>query len=143
MVLGQAGGVAVLQDPLASGQRRLLRRAVLDLAAGEHRRHFPPVLHVGTPGGATISVTDDPDWDHGLRTDLVGALLRALHDPAWAWVTRTGALGLQDVDGAWLGPTVTAAAERGTDVAFVVVTRHGWTDPRSDVRREWKRIRQR
>jgi hypothetical protein len=47
------------------------------------------------------------------------------------------------VDAAWLGPTLTAAAERDTDLAFVVVTRHGWTDPRSDVRREWKRIRQR
>ncbi|MGA8248897.1 MAG: hypothetical protein WB797_18470 [Nocardioides sp.] len=135
--------MAVLHHPLGSGHARLLRRAVLELATGEHRRHFTPVLHVGTPGGPTVAITDDPAWDHGLRTDLVGAALRALHDPAWAWVTRTGPLTLQDVDAAWLGPTVTAAAERGADVAFVVVTRHGWTDPRSGVRREWKRIRQR
>lgn len=135
--------MAVLCDPLASDQRRLLRRTVLDLATSEHRRRFPPVLHVGTPGAATITVEDDPAWDLGLRTDLVGAVLRALHDPAWIWVTRCGSLDQEDVDAAWLGPTVTAAAERGTDVAFVVVTRHGWTDPRSGLRREWKRIRQR
>jgi hypothetical protein len=44
---------------------------------------------------------------------------------------------------AWLAPTVAAAGERGVDVAFVVVTRHGWVDPRSGLRQEWKRIRQR
>lgn len=135
--------MTVLRDPLGPGPRRLLRRAVLDLATSEHRRHFPSLLHVGTPGGPAITMTEDPSWDHGLRTDLVGAALRALHEPAWAWVTRSGPLTLEDVDAAWLGPTLTAAAERGADVAFVVVTRHGWADPRSGVRREWKRIRRR
>ncbi len=70
-------------------------------------------------------------------------MLRALDDPPWAWVTRAGPLCLQDVDVAWLGAAVAAAEERGSDVAFVVVTRHGWTDPRSGLRREWKRIRER
>jgi hypothetical protein len=89
------------------------------------------------------TVLDDPAWDHGLRTEMIGALLRARHDPTWVWVTRSGPLTLQDVDAAWLGPTVAAAAERGVDVAYVVVTRHGWTDPRSGLCQEWKRIRQR
>ena len=29
------------------------------------------------------------------------------------------------------------------DPAFVVVTRHGWRDPRTDTTREWRRIRRR
>jgi hypothetical protein len=133
----------VLLDPVPARDRRLLREAVLDLATTEHRHHFPPVLHVGTPGGTAVTVTDDHVWDHGLRTELVGAVLRSLEDPAWVWVTRVGPLSLQDVDVAWLGATVTAADERGSDPAFVVVTRHGWRDPRSGVGQEWRRIRRR
>ena len=76
-------------------------------------------------------------------TELVGAVLRSLEDPPWVWVTRVGPLSLQDVDVAWLGPTVTAAHERGADPAFVVVTRHGWRDPRSGVGQQWQRIRRR
>jgi hypothetical protein len=135
--------VPVLLDPVPARDRRLLREAVLDLATTEHRHHFPPVLHVGTPGGPTVTVTDDRVWDHGLRTELVGAVLRSLEDPAWVWVSRVGPLSLQDVDVAWLGATVTAADERGSDPAFVVVTRHGWRDPRSGVGQEWRRIRRR
>jgi hypothetical protein len=133
----------VLREPLPLADRRLLRTAVLHLARTDHRRHIPPVLHVGVPGGPSGRVPDDPSWDHGLRTEIVGAALRARDDPPWVWVTRSGPLSVQDVDAAWLGPTVAAAAERGADVAFVVVTRHGWTDPRSGLSQEWKRIRQR
>jgi hypothetical protein len=133
----------VLREPLALADGRLLRLAVLTLARTDRRRHIPPCLHMGVPGGVVSTVADDPDWDHGLRTEIVGAVLRAQGDPAWVWVTRSGPLTLQDVDAAWLGPTVAAAAERGADVAFVVVTRHGWTDPRSGLRQEWKRIRHR
>ena len=133
----------LLLNPVPSRDRRLLREAVLDLATTEHRHHFAPVLHVGTPGGTTVTVTDDRRWDHGLRTEMVGAVLRSLEDPAWVWVTRVGPLSLQDVDVAWLCPTVTAAHERGSDPAFVVVTRHGWRDPRSGVGQEWRRIRRR
>jgi hypothetical protein len=135
--------VPLLLDPVPVRDRRLLREAVLDLATTEHRHHFAPVLHVGAPGGSTVTVTDDRGWDHGLRTELVGAVLRSLGDPAWVWVTRVGPLSLEDVDAAWLGPTVTAAHERGTDPAFVVVTRHGWRDPRSGVGQQWQRIRRR
>ena len=95
------------------------------------------------PSGPTSTVIDDPTWDHGLRTEIVGAVLRARDDPSWVWVTRSGPLSVQDVDASWLAPTLAAAAERGVDPAYVVVTRHGWFDPRSGLRREWKRIRSR
>jgi hypothetical protein len=133
----------LLRETLPLAHRRLLRVAVLQLATSDHRRHVPPTLHVGVPGGPTTSVADDPQWDHGLRTEIVGAVLRSLQDPSWIWVTRSGPLTVQDVDVAWLGPTVSAAAERGVDVAYVVVTRHGWADPRSGLSQEWRRIRQR
>jgi hypothetical protein len=135
--------VPVLRLPLTLAHRRLLRLAVLTLARTDHRRRVPPALQVGMPGDSVTSLTDDPTWDQGLRTEIVGALLRAGHDPPWVWVVRSGPLSVQDVDMAWLAPTVAAAGERGVDVAFIVVTRHGWADPRSGVRQEWKRIRQR
>jgi hypothetical protein len=133
----------VLHAPLSPGDGRVLRRAVLDLATGERRRHVPAVLHVGVPGAPICSVPDDPEWDHGLRTEIVGAVLRAAGDPPWVWVTRSGPLGLQDVDAAWLGATLSAAAERRVDIVYALVTRHGWVDPRSGLRREWRRIRDR
>jgi hypothetical protein len=139
---GQAGRVPVLHEPLPSRTARLLRRAVLDLASSEHRHRFPAVLHAGVPGGAVVSVTDDPSWDQGLRTDIVGSLLTTLPDPEpWAWLTRVGPDSLQDVDAAWLAPVLAAFAEQDADATFVVVTRHGWTDPRSGLGRTWKRIR--
>jgi hypothetical protein len=133
----------VLLEPLPLGRRRLLRTAVLELAVSEHRHHVPPNVHVGTPGGVTLTVADDPAWDHGLRTEMAGAMLRWADDPAWVWVTRSGPLSLQDVDAAWLGPVTAAAAERSVDVTFVVVTRHGWLDPRSGLTQHWVRIRPR
>jgi hypothetical protein len=133
----------VLCAPLSLAHRRVLRTAVLQLATTDRRRHIPPVLHIGMPGGPASTVADDPAWDHGLRTEIVGAVLRAQGDPLWVWVTRSGPLSLQDVDAAWLGPTVAAAAELDVDPAYVVVTRHGWYDPRSGLYQEWKRIRRR
>jgi hypothetical protein len=133
----------VLLDPLPTDARRALRTAVLELATTDRRRHVPPVLHVGDPDGATTTLVDDAAWDHGLRTEIVGAALRARRDPAWVWVTRSGPLSVQDVDAAWLAPTLAAAGERGVDPAYVVVTRHGWFDPRSGLGQEWKRIRRR
>ena len=133
----------MLRPPLTLADRRALRVAVLTLARTDHRRHVPPALHVGVPGGPATVLRDDPTWDHGLRTEIAGALLRALQDPPWVWIARSGPLSAQDVDMAWLAPALAAAAERGVDVTFVVVTRHGWTDPRSGLRQEWKRIRQR
>jgi hypothetical protein len=133
--------VPVLLDPVPLAARGLLRLAVLDLARSQRGRRVAPALHVGTPGGRVSTVLEDPAWDHGLRTEIVGAALRAYGDPAWVWVTRSGPLSVQDVDAAWLAPTLAAAHEREADPAFVVVTRHGWIDPRSGLCQEWKRIR--
>ena len=141
--VGHAGLMPVLHEPLPLPQRRVLRAAVLQLATTDHRRHVPPSLHVGAPGGPTTTVRDDATWDHGLRTEIAGAVLRAARDPFWIWVTRSGPLTLQDVDAAWLGPVVAATGERGVDAAYVVVTRHGWLDPRSGLTQEWQRIRDR
>jgi hypothetical protein len=133
----------VLREPVSLERRRALRTAVLLLAQSDRRRHVPPQLHVGTPGGRTTTIDHDPDWDHGLRTEVVGAALRAGHDPPYVWLTRSGPLTLADPDAAWLGPCVAAASERDHDVIFVVVTRHGWRDPRSGLSQEWTRIRSR
>lgn len=140
----QAGGVSPFDEPVPRSWGRLLRRAVLDLATSEHRRHFPAGLHVGTPGGDDCAVVDDPGWDWQLRADLLGAMLRrtTATDPL-VWITRAGHLTLHDVDAAWLSPSVAVAAERDEQARLVVVTRHGWLDPRSGTTRTWKRIRRR
>jgi hypothetical protein len=136
--------VPAIVEPVAPATARLLRRAVLALAAAERRHRFPAVLHVGTPGGVASVVVDDRSWDAGLRADVAGALLRAVgSDSATAWVTRPGALVLQDVDADWLGPLLRSAEENDVDLTYVVVTRHGWVDPRTGVHRTWKRIRDR
>ncbi len=132
-----------LVEPVPPTVARLLRRAVLALAAGERRRHFPAVLHVGTPGGRCSTVVDDRDWDAGLRADIAGAALRGAGRTPTAWLTRPGGLDLQDVDADWLGPLLRSAEENDVDLVYVVVTRHGWFDPRTGVRREWRRIRDR
>jgi hypothetical protein len=136
--------VPALVEPVPPAIARLLRRAVLDLATSQRRRHFPAVLHVGTPGGPTTRVEDDRHWDGGLRADIAGAVLPVGDRPsATAWLTRPGSLVLQDVDADWLGPLLRSAEESEVDLVYVVVTRHGWVDPRTGVRREWRRIRDR
>ena len=80
----------------------------------------------------------------GLRADVVLALLRAAASltprPA-LWLTRPGELSPHDDDLRWLGPAAWAAQALGMPVGLVVVTRRGWFDPVSDVRREWRRLR--
>ena len=88
-------------------------------------------------------MVDDRAWDAGLRADIAGAALRAVDRATTAWLTRPGGLVLQDVDAAWLGPLLRSAEENDVDLVYVVVTRHGWVDPRTGVRREWRRIRDR
>ena len=48
-----------------------------------------------------------------------------------------------DLDLAWVQAVRAAGAEAGVELTLVVVTRKGWFDPRSGVRREWKRLRTR
>jgi hypothetical protein len=134
-----------LTEPLPPETHALLRRAVHQHAAGERRRGYPPVLHVGVPGGRTASLdlAGAEPTDPGLRTDLVAALrFRAAAAPGHlVWLTRPGDLDLQDVDARWLAGARAAYAEAGAALVFVVVNRRGWRDPRSGLGRTWARIR--
>jgi hypothetical protein len=134
-----------LTEPLPAHTRTLLRRAVQAHAASEWRRAFPPVLHVGVPNGAVASLdlsAAEPS-DPGLRTDLVAALrVRAGSPPDHlVWLTRRGDLELQDVDAVWLAGARAAYDEAQAPLTFVVVSRHGWRDPRSGLGRTWARVR--
>jgi hypothetical protein len=137
-----------IQQPVTRSMAIVLRRAVLDHNVSERRRTYPALLHVGVPGGPEEVAAADPDeaLDHALRADIVAALLRRTQRPGFVpllWLTRPGPLELQDVDVQWLASARTASAEAGLGLTLVVVTRRGWTDPRSGVRREWKRLRER
>ncbi len=139
---------AGLQHPLSPELHQTLRQAVLDHVLLEHRRVFAPVLHVGTPGAPTadLELGADEPTDHGLRCDLVAALVRRAHRGGpvpMVWLTRAGDLEPQDVDLAWLAAARAAYAEAGLALTMVVVTRHGWRDPRSATSRTWRRLRQR
>lgn len=143
------GGV---HEPIARPLQTVLRRAVADHAAREPRRVYPPLLHVGWPGGPedVFVVAPDDELDHALRTDVVAALLHTSrrHAPVagavpMLWLTRSGPLEVGDLDLAWLAAARSAGAEAAVGLMLVVVTRQGWFDPRTGVRREWKRIRDR
>jgi hypothetical protein len=143
------GGV---NEPLTRALQTVLRRAVADHAAREPRRVYPPLLHVGWPGGPedVFVVAPDEQLDHALRTDVVAALLHTSRRRApvtgalpMLWLTRSGPLEVGDLDLAWLAAARSAGAEAAVDLMLVVVTRHGWFDPRTGVRREWKRLRNR
>jgi hypothetical protein len=136
-----------VREPIEPERRRLLRRAVVEHVASLTGRAVPSVLHVGTPGGTVrcFTVRRDEPTDHALRADIVAAMLgRRRGTPAtwpWVWLTRAGDLALHDLDAAWLAAAATAYAEAGGDLTMVVVTRHGWRDPRSGAGHTWVRLR--
>lgn len=137
-----------LTEPVAADQASALRGAVLSFRAGERRRVFAPVLHVGDPAGRHVSydVRADEALDHALRVEVVAALLlrsRSLTEDPVVWLTRPGELASHDVDAAWLPAAEAAYAEAGLPLTLVVVTRSGWYDPRSGLTRRWQRLRQR
>lgn len=135
-----------LQAPIDRHTHRVLRAATLELVEGEARHRFPSVLHAGEPGRSVCHVEDPPVVDAGLRADVALALLRGaavLSPRPFVWLTRAGELSAHDDDLRWLGPTAWAGASLGSPVRLVVVTRRGWFDPVSDVRREWRRLRRR
>ena len=135
-----------LQAPVDRHTHAVLRAATLELVEGEARRRFPLVVHAGVPGRSVRHVEDPPVPDAGLRADVVLALLRAsaaLTPRPLLWLTRPGELSPHDDDLRWLGPAAWAAQALGMPVGLVVVTRRGWFDPVSDVRREWRRLRPR
>ena len=133
----------LLEDPLPRATALLLREAVRRHAHGERRRRVAPLVHVGRPGVREHSIAAPVHGtDHALRTDLMAALLARSPGPEpLVWLTRPGELQTHDVDVAWLAAAAAAGAEADRDLAWVVVTRRGWWDPRSDLRREWQRIR--
>ncbi|WP_182526427.1 hypothetical protein [Nocardioides dongkuii] len=137
-----------LVEPVDPRRAALLRRAVRDHALAEPRRVFPARLHVGTPGGGQRVLSLDEPTDHALRTDVVAAMLRRAASEAApgdvvVWLTRPGALDLQDVDARWLAASLAACGEAGRPLTMVVVNRHGWRDPRTGTARHWKRLRRR
>jgi hypothetical protein len=141
----RVGNVA-LQAPIDRHTHRVLRAAALELVQNERRRRFPTALHAGEPGRSVRHVEDPPLGDAGLRADVVLSLLRqaAVMSPRpCLWLTRPGELSPHDDDLRWLGPTTWACASLGSPLGLVVVTRRGWFDPVSDVRREWRRLRRR
>ncbi|MDR7254537.1 hypothetical protein J2X46_003530 [Nocardioides sp. BE266] len=135
-----------VQAPVDRRTHRVLRAAVLELVEAEPRRRFPAVVHAGIPGRSVRHVEDPALPDAGLRADVVLALLRhaaRAAEPPLLWLTRPGELTPHDDDLRWLGPARWAASALGLPVGLVVVTRRGWFDPVSDVRREWRRLRPR
>ncbi|WP_347565800.1 hypothetical protein [Nocardioides sp. IC4_145] len=135
--------------PVPADLDRLLRRAVLDHARSERRRVHLPLVHVGMPGGPerVLAVRAEDRLDHALRADALAAMrvavLRQGSPEPLVWLTRTGALDLQDVDAAWLAAARTAYAEAGAPLVMVVANRRGWRDPRSGASRTWQRLRER
>ncbi|NPC44328.1 hypothetical protein [Nocardioides sp. zg-1230] len=135
-----------LQAPIDRYTHAVLRAATLELVEGEDRRRFPVAVHAGVPGRHVRHVEDPPLSDAGLRADVVLALLRtsaALTPRPLLWLTRPGELSPHDDDLCWLGPAAWAAHALGMPASLVVVTRRGWFDPVSGVRREWRRLRPR
>jgi hypothetical protein len=135
-----------LSAPIDRHTHTVLRAATLELVEGEPRRRFPTTLHAGVPGRAARHVEDPPVTDAGLRADVVLALLRrsASTSPRpCLWLTRPGELSPHDDDLRWLGPATWACTALGLPVGLVVVTRRGWFDPVTGVRREWRRLRRR
>lgn len=133
-----------LQAPVDRHTHLVLRSAVLELRERERRQRFPARLHAGLPGPGCPSVEVTPDTGFGLRADLALALLhRAAGDRArpCVWLTRPGELVVEDADLAWGRAVRWAAAALGRTDDLVVVTRRGWFDPVSGVRREWRRLR--
>jgi len=143
-------GVPLLSEPLDRTLARSLRRAVLDYRAGPSRPR-PTSLHVGEPGGPHVrhDVRRGIGHDAALRVEVVAALIvRVLERPGSApapvtWLARPGGLDWQDADRDWLTAATAAFAEADEPLTFVVLGPSGWCDPRSGVRVEWKRLRDR
>jgi hypothetical protein len=140
------GEDVALQAPIDRHTHRVLRAAALELVEDERRRRFPTTVHAGEPGRSVRHVDHPALADAGLRADVALSLLRqaaVLTPRPCLWLTRPGELSPHDDDLRWLGPTTWACASLGSPLGLVVVTRRGWFDPVSDVRREWRRLRRR
>ena len=130
------------------------RAEVARFRAGERRRSFPALLHVGLPDGPRprleIPWPFPAEYDAGLRLDLVDALVDTLladpppHDDPWAWVTRPGVPEVHDCDLGLLSAVLGSFAAHGLGLGgFRTVTRSGWLDPITGESRTWRRLRAR
>ncbi|NYJ01059.1 hypothetical protein HNR19_001757 [Nocardioides thalensis] len=136
-----------LTEPVPRALEKVLRLAVLEHATTEPRRCFPPVLHVGLPERPSRHFEAGPDdvLDDALRVEVVEAMVRGPLERSFVplvWLTRPDAEEA-DCDTAWLRAVRAAGAELGVALGLVVVTRHGWHDPVTGMRRRWQRIRRR
>ncbi len=137
-----------LREPVPVPLEDQLRTAVVEHRRSEVRREHPVGVHAGPPGGPRarfVAPWPGPPGraggaeplDHAARCDVVGRLLDAL--PATPvpllWLTRPASHEDPDEDRAWLAAALGAAAERGVDPHWVIVTTEGWHDPRSGVLR--------
>lgn len=138
-----------------------LRAAVVDLAGRGLPVTFAPTLSVGDPRGRWTRFADRAAGprtrsreqaavlDHALRCDVVATLLgRALPDDVacprpLTWLARPAVWDDPDCERAWLAAADCAHRELGLPLAFVVVTRQGWRDPRTGEERTWRRLRAR
>lgn len=124
-----------------------LRREVGELRGRERRRVFEPAVSVGVPAGAResflVRTSDRSVVDTALRTDVVADLVeRTPDDCRFAWITRSGVPELHDLDLAWLAAAELAFGIHGRPLAgFFAVTRSGWLDVRTGLRRTWRRLR--
>lgn len=111
-------------------------------AAGR-RRTLPITLHVGLPRVETRTVTEQPWFDTGLRSDLATRALDGLEVPdPLVWMSRAGDLEPRDADWAWHAAARTAFARHGLAMpGFFVVTRRGWADLSCGDRHPWHRVR--
>jgi hypothetical protein len=110
-------------------------------------------MHLGAPAGRRRSVEVPwpvpPDYDAGLRLDLIIGLLDGLvaAEPAEApkcsaWITRPGEPVLHDRDVEWGSAATHAFAAHGVRLlGFRTVTRSGWLDAMTGDRRVWRRLR--
>jgi len=126
-----------------------LRAALCDFvrAAGT-RRKLPVTFHVGTPGGAQVSLPHDPCFDAGLRADLVERAIDGLEGSAGErpcpWLTRTGDLVPGDADFAWFAAAREAFGRHGVPLpGFFVLTRYGWLNLANEDVIRWHRVRAR
>ena len=159
---GESGTLGCMHqdgDPPAVAQispaaQAALRLTVARFRAREPRHTFPPVVHVGLPGGANAEFADlrEHRLDHTLRTEVAAALLSRAQiglprsmagsvTSPMTWLTRPGALDPEDVDLRWYAAARAAYGEAGVPLRMVVITKAGWYDPRTGARREWKRLR--
>ena len=107
------------------------------LARRETRPRFDALLHLGrlddpdrAQPGFVVRRQDLPLLDHGLRAEVVGALLLDVGaTSASVWLVRPGAASPHDEDFAWFAATRLAFASAGAVLeGFYVVTPEGWRD---------------